>query len=406
MPQTVEFSPTKDQPLLVGLLIDVSGSMASSIQNRTGGSLNRLESFERSLGEVAAKAKGTGAAEQKGLIRVFAYGFGFGNLLSSFIGGMNNLPVQDILRRQSEPEAAIDLDYLADNWDDYRKHVRDQASSMFGSTPMRQGFKEVIARFDRERGRAKYLKKCVLFVLSDGEPTDVNDPSEIVALADELKAKDIELISCYVTDEDITEPRHLYGEAASAWPSGAKLMFKIASALPRPSPFEAYMIERKWALEDGGRLFTQINQSEILSEFLNVITSPLDQPRDGAVELGLLHESTGATTSSYVSENPPNEMMPPQFVESRNTRPTEPMAVDENRIYFLVTNWTFATAIILAIVGVALILVGGSADGETSFTLFGQSFKSVNVGIGAIFIAVIMVVLNVRRLFNSVDRSR
>ena len=40
--------PTPDKPLLIGILVDVSGSMTTAIENRSGRSTNRLESF-RSL---------------------------------------------------------------------------------------------------------------------------------------------------------------------------------------------------------------------------------------------------------------------------------------------------------------------------------------------------------------------
>lgn len=400
-----EISPTHDRPLLVGLLVDVSGSMTSSIQNRSGGSLNRLESFERSLGEVAEKARDMGAKGEKGLIKVFAYGFGFGNLISNFLGAGSEPKVQDILLLPGETEAAIDLDHLAENWDRYRQHVRGQATRMFGDTPMRQGFEEAIDRFTRERKRRAYSDVSVLFVLSDGEPTDVDDPSEIVKLAKELRNQNVEVISCYVTDADITEPRHLYGEPQSSWPNDAKLMFDVASELPRPSPFEAYMTERRWNVEEHGRLFTQINQSEILSEFLSVITSPL--------ESSVVAKNEAPLASAPVQAKPPSlnegvsvpEAAPsPSSIESpRGTAGQAPL--DENRLYILIANWTFVTAILIGVIGVVLILAGGS-EGETSFTLFGQSFKSVNVGIGAIFIAVVMVVLNVRRLFKSVDRKR
>src|SRR6266566_3108909 len=275
MARSQELAPTREQPFLVGLLVDVSGSMTSSIQNRATDTLNRLESFERSLGQVAATAKELSKRGDRGLIQVFAYGFGFGNVLSSLFGG-SGAKVQDMLRRPDEPEAPIALDLLADRWDLYQAHVRNLAPTMFGDTPMKQGFQEIGERFARERQGRRYVESSVLFVLSDGEPTDVSSPEEIVQLARNLKAKNIEVISCYVTDANITEPRRLYGKVQPAWPKGAQLMFECASILPRPSAFESYMVEHRWTLDQDSRLFSQVNQSEILAEFLSVITSPLE----------------------------------------------------------------------------------------------------------------------------------
>jgi hypothetical protein len=43
--QPGQLRPTPDRPILVGLLVDVSGSMMTSIENRRGKSTTRLESF-------------------------------------------------------------------------------------------------------------------------------------------------------------------------------------------------------------------------------------------------------------------------------------------------------------------------------------------------------------------------
>jgi hypothetical protein len=68
--------PTREQPLLVGLLVDVSASMGSSIQNRWGNTTTRLESFREALDDLVSEA---GELSQEGekiapLVRLFAYG--------------------------------------------------------------------------------------------------------------------------------------------------------------------------------------------------------------------------------------------------------------------------------------------------------------------------------------------
>ena len=59
-------------------------------------------------------------------------------------------------------------------------------------------------------------------------------------------------------------------------------MFECASPIPTPSPFERYLVEYDWNLEENARLFTQVNQSDVLSEFLNVVLSPLRDRDDGS----------------------------------------------------------------------------------------------------------------------------
>jgi hypothetical protein len=111
--------------------------------------------------------------------------------------------------------------------------------------------------------------------LSDGEPTDAA-PEEITSLARELHDEEVLIISCYVTDEDLTEPRRLYGSSQVGWPDPALLMFDCASVLPSDSPYEKYLKEYRWILETRSKLFTQVNRSDVLKEFMNVVLSPLD----------------------------------------------------------------------------------------------------------------------------------
>jgi hypothetical protein len=140
---------------------------------------------------------------------------------------------------------------------------------------MKEGLTVVKERFDHEEQTGRYSGK-ILFMLSDGEPTDA--PVDVVAgIAEMLRKSNVMLVSCYVTDEDITEPRKLYGKTENDSPKGARLMFDCASELPPNSPFESYLSEYNWTVAQGARLFTQINQSEALSEFLNLLLSPVNR---------------------------------------------------------------------------------------------------------------------------------
>jgi hypothetical protein len=281
MSNELEHRPTPEQPLLVGLLVDVSGSMATSIQNRAGQSQSRLEGFRDALDDLVERAKEmsrVGSSEKIApLIKIFAYGFGFGNPLSLLFGGRGP-EVRDLLALPGESTSTVSIDKLADQWDDYRRHVEGMAKEMFGSTPMGEGFRLVRDRFRRELASDSFTGPPVLFVLSDGEPTDVSSPSEVLETAKEIKKAGVLIISCYVTDEDIVESRRIYGAAQKNWPDGARLMFECSSIIDTASSFYSYLREFRWTVEDSGRFFTQINQSELLSEFMNAVLSPLKQP--------------------------------------------------------------------------------------------------------------------------------
>jgi hypothetical protein len=62
---------------------------------------------------------------------------------------------------------------------------------------------------------------------------------------------------------------------------------------------------------------------------------------------------------------------------------------------------TFFIGISFALIGVWLVYLGST--GLTEFNLLGQSFKSVNVGIGAVFIGGVVVVFTLRRAFKTIE---
>jgi hypothetical protein len=92
---------------LIGVLVDVSGSMTSSIGSSGRQGINRLEAFSDALDNLVHKAAGSvHEVRNKDFpvkVRLFAYGFGFGGLLS-FLG--NSGPaVRDLLApKPAKPE--------------------------------------------------------------------------------------------------------------------------------------------------------------------------------------------------------------------------------------------------------------------------------------------------------------
>lgn len=265
-------NPTENAPLLAGVLIDVSGSMTSAIQNKSGTSMNRLQSFQAALGDLAISVEESAFSSgiEGETIRLFAYGFGFGNPLSFLFGGEGK-PVRDLLDVQTASTSTIGLRYLARNWGTYKAHVESLALQMFGQTPMLEAFRIVRERFASER-TALEPSSSVLLVVSDGEPTSAT-PQQVIEQSLALKADGVTVISCYITAQDVTVPRHLYGRAVPDWPAGARLMFDCSSELPPGSGFDGYLRENGWHIEDGARLFTQVNQSEVLAEFIGLLGS-------------------------------------------------------------------------------------------------------------------------------------
>lgn len=91
----------------------------------------------------------------------------------------------------------------------------------------------------------------------------------------------------------------------------------------------------------------------------------------------------------------------PEPVEFTNPPASE--RYDTHSLLASITHWTFIAGILICLIGLAFIFVG--ASGNTNFTLFGQSFASTNIGIAAIFIGVVMIVINIGRVLGVVGRA-
>lgn len=169
---------------------------------------------------------------------------------------------------------------------------------------MGEAFRLVRGRLKKELQSASYYGTPTIFILSDGDPTDAT-PEEIIEIADEVKGM-ATIVSCFVTDADLTERRRLYGAEHPRWSAGAELMFRCASPVPQNSSFSQYLYEYNWRVDDDARLFAQVNQSEMLSEFMNMILSPLrdasSPPRETGRVRVFVSYSRGGGDAPYKTE--------------------------------------------------------------------------------------------------------
>ena len=62
---------------------------------------------------------------------------------------------------------------------------------------------------------------------------------------------------------------------------------------------------------------------------------------------------------------------------------------------------TFIIGLGFAFIGVWLVYLG--ATGQTEYNFFGQSFKSVNVGISSVFIGGVIIIILIKRAFKTID---
>ena len=135
---------------------------------------------------------------------------------------------------------------------------------IYGLTPLYQSLKVAAVLFKGETCENK-----VLFVLSDGEPTDGrnDDTSQIKQITSELRVAGVKVVSCFITRSTNIEPKRLYDKMQDDWEAGAKFLFSLSSKVPTQHLPRAILAKRKWTLDitnNETKLFTQVNHPDNL----------------------------------------------------------------------------------------------------------------------------------------------
>ena len=149
---------------------------------------------------------------------------------------------------------------------------------IYGGTPMRKAVKGALDIFRTSKAKSK-----VLFILSDGESAD-GDPRSI---AEDLKRLGVKIVTCYLTDKHIDDPKCLVYETPSALNSGPLTLFEMSSTMRNIDPPVSYLIDAKWKLPASGesRLFVQANSLDVVDELCKVVVSQLANPCDALIDL-------------------------------------------------------------------------------------------------------------------------
>lgn len=323
-------------PALVGIAIDTSGSMEASIRNDRNRELSRLEGVRDAVLRYATQFRNQLARDSApASLRIFAYAFGlrsgevadllsllraaraidldaeiekrksryiadarraageysglaslarsygFGNVVSSVERAATAAAEQDIRNRITAEIAGLLFEKagavgdttstpseLAELFDDTGGgKFSDLEPIIYGTTPMVAATDAVVGRFAREPQHPGEHRMFLL--VSDGEPTDGNPLPNLRRLQDQ----GVVVVTCYVTNHDVVEPRLLRSNADPSWPKEAKLMFEGASVLEGDDLFTRQLLRSGWVVEPKARLFLQVNHSELLSDFVQTVAS-------------------------------------------------------------------------------------------------------------------------------------
>jgi TIR domain len=288
-PVGVDLLPIEEEsPLVLGLAIDVSGTMQTAIRNDAGGGRNRLEGVLDAIRDLARRYRTEVASpevqEGMGLAKVFAYGFGFadraakysrlGSLAQRLLKDVPPVPsrvfsgaVRDLFELAGVEPHTLYLKEIDERWPLIEGGLWEQRFDLFGTTPMREALEVVAERFAAEFSAFGGVPHSALLMVSDGKSKDGSplDACRIIARRGTV------ILSCYLTGEDLAEPRRFYARPQPGWPEGAVTLFRCSSALEEDSLLLRVLQEKGWAATEGDRLFLQLNQSALMAEFVSLV---------------------------------------------------------------------------------------------------------------------------------------
>jgi hypothetical protein len=275
-------------PLVLGVVIDVSGSMQMAIQNDAGGEKNRLEGVLDAVRDLARRYRAESAspelADKRDLAKLFAYGFGFadraakygklGALAQRFLKDAPPIPsqifhgpVRDLLEVAGLEPHTLSLKDIESRWSEIESRLWEQRIDLFGATQMRAAMEKVEERYAVEFTPQASTPHSALLLVSDGESKD-GSPLEACR---KIAQRGTVILACYLTGQDIAEPRRLYARPQPGWPEGAVTLFRCSSVLEEDSLLLPVLREKGWAAAEGDRLFVQLNQSALVSEFVSFV---------------------------------------------------------------------------------------------------------------------------------------
>lgn len=167
------------------------------------------------------------------------------------------------VRRASEIlHGCIDVDNL--NNERKQKLMETVNPFIYGSTPMYEALCKTADIFKKYSSHKK-----LLFVLSDGEPTDTVLPSVL----ETLKKSDITVVCCLIAQNSKVQPQMLYSVENSTWSPAAKFLFNLSSTISSQSLPRTVFIKKDWKIDISNnetKLFLQINHPDNILDACNL----------------------------------------------------------------------------------------------------------------------------------------
>ena len=139
---------------------------------------------------------------------------------------------------------------------------------IYGKTPFFRAIAEAMALFQVPKFSDH---KKLLFILSDGQPTDGQTTSRAGTdqVISRFTEEDVTVVSCFITDSTKIIPRQLFSKMEPYWDKGAKFMYSLSSKLSTQSLPRTIFVKRGWTIDitnNETNLFLQVNHPEHLRE--------------------------------------------------------------------------------------------------------------------------------------------
>lgn len=275
-----------------GLRIGGVGDLFSLVRASRGINLQSEIANRRRKYEAEARQRASGYGGLADLARSYGFGGVVDNVAKAARSQAESSirkrivgEISGLLQRKAEEigDSTLTPDEVVQIWEDGGgTTLEDVEPLIYGMTPMTAVASVINERFARTKARLGGNPECALLVVSDGEPSD-GDPKPAF---EAIRQSGVVVVSCFVTDEDVAEPRVLMAAPQPSWSSGARLMFEIASPVDPKGPFARYLLGQGWAIEHGARLFVQVNHSMVLEEFVRIIGSQLAGARSDLLPEG------------------------------------------------------------------------------------------------------------------------
>lgn len=136
---------------------------------------------------------------------------------------------------------------------------------IFGKTPLVSALEKVSCLFS---SKMYSFRKKILFIISDGEPTDRDKYNEKILT--ELNKENVIIVGCYITKEKIIHPKRLYSNPDRNWNKlkGALFLFDLCSAIP--TQILPHILSKcGWKVDNCNgetKLFVQINHPDNMND--------------------------------------------------------------------------------------------------------------------------------------------